>query len=58
MGVYCIVADIEETDPGKEIADEAIYMSTTDFEGISRLIAEKHIDGVFCGPSELTFKML
>lgn len=56
MGVYCIVADIEETDPGKEIADEAIYMSTTDFEGISRLIAEKHIDGVFCGPSEFNLQ--
>ena len=30
MGVYVVVADIEETDSGKEIADEAVFMNTVD----------------------------
>lgn len=56
MGVYCIVADIEETDPAKEAAEEAVFLSTTDFDGLARLVKEKKIDGVFCGPSEFNLQ--
>lgn len=56
MGVYTIVADIEDTDPAKELADEAVHLSTTDFLGIKQLIKEKSIEGVFCGPSEFNLQ--
>jgi carbamoylphosphate synthase large subunit len=56
MGVYCIVADFEENDVGKEVADESIYLSTTDFDGLTQLVKEKKIDGVFCGPSEFNLQ--
>lgn len=56
MGVYCIVADVEEIDAGKEVADEAVYLSTTDFDGMVKIVKEKKIDGVFCGPSEFNLQ--
>lgn len=52
MGVYVIVADDQQTGAAKEIADESVVVSTTDIEKLSKLIKEKKIDGVFCGPSE------
>lgn len=56
MGIYCIVADIEETNPAKEAADEAFFLSTTDFDGLEKLVREKKIDGVLCGPSEFNLQ--
>lgn len=56
MGVYCVVADVEETDPAKEAADEAVFLSTIDFDGLVTLVQEKGIDGIFCGPSEFNLQ--
>lgn len=56
MGVYVVVADIEETDPGKEMADEAVFMNTVDYETIVKFIKENNIDGVFSGPSEFNLQ--
>lgn len=52
MGMYVIVTDMEESGVSKEIADESYRISTIDIEGLKKLIKEKNIDGVFCGPSE------
>ncbi|MEY8412136.1 ATP-grasp domain-containing protein [Lachnospiraceae bacterium 62-26] len=51
-GVYIIVADDRKTGPAKEMADEAIEISTTNTEELAALVKEKGIDGVFCGPTE------
>lgn len=56
MGVYCIVADIEKTDAGKEAAEEAVFLSTVDFDSLAQLVKEKGIDGIFCGPSEFNLQ--
>ncbi|MBQ9964073.1 MAG: ATP-grasp domain-containing protein, partial [Clostridia bacterium] len=58
MGVYTIVTDDQKTGVAKDAADEAAFVSTTDFEGLSALIREKHVDGVFCGPSEFNIRNL
>lgn len=51
-GAYVIVADYFETGRAKAIADEALMISTVDMDALSKVVKEKHIDGVFCGPSE------
>ena len=56
MGVYTIVADVEKTDSAKEAANEALYLSTTDYEGIERYIHKNNVNGVFCGPSEFNIQ--
>ena len=58
MGIYTIVADLEEVNASKEIADEGVILSTTDTEALVRLIKEKHIDGVFSGPSEFNIQQV
>ena len=58
MGVYTIVADDREDGVAKKIADEAVVISTTDIEGLKKLITEKNIDGAFCGPSEFNIQNL
>ena len=58
MGVYTIATDDQPHGVAKTAADEAAFVSTTDFEGLSVLIREKHIDGVFCGPSEFNIRNL
>ena len=58
MGVYTIVADLEDINASKEIADEGVVMSTTDTGSLVTLIKEKHIDGVFCGPSEFNIQQV
>ncbi|MBQ7038211.1 MAG: ATP-grasp domain-containing protein [Clostridia bacterium] len=58
MGVYTIATDDQPYGVAKEAADEAAFVSTTDFDGLSALIKEKHIDGVFCGPSEFNIRNL
>lgn len=51
-GVYTVVADYYEDGAAKRIADESIVVSTVDIEALTRIIKNKNIDGVFCGPSE------
>ena len=58
MGVYTIVADLEKVNAAKRIADEGVIMSTTDTEALVALIKEKHIDGVFSGPSEFNIQQV
>ena len=51
LGVYTIVTDNRPLDkaPAKQIADEYFNIDFSDFASISRLIKEKHIDGVLTG---------
>ena len=54
-GCYVVVADylpIEQS-PVKKIADEAICVSTQDIDALEKYARENHIDGVFCGVSEI-----
>ncbi len=53
-GAYTIVADYypPERSAAKRVADEAVLTSTADLEALSKLIEEKHIDGVLAGISE------
>ena len=36
----------------KRKADESYQISTTDIESLTKLVEKKHVDGIFCGPSE------
>lgn len=56
MGIYTVVTDDVSDRVSKKIADEAAMVSTTDMEGLAKLIEERHIDGVFCGPSEFNLR--
>lgn len=58
MGVYTIVADLEDMNAAKSISDEGVIISTTDTEALVKLIKEKHIDGVFSGPSEFNIQQV
>ena len=53
-GAYTITADYlpVEKSPAKQIADEAVEISTGDLEGLSALIWERHVDAVLAGISE------
>ncbi len=52
MGIYTIVTDDQPDGVSKRLADETAMVSTTDMEGLAKLMEEKQVDGVFCGPSE------
>ena len=58
MGVYTVVVD--EADVSKRVAkqeaDAHFEVSTTDIEGLKKLVEAEHIDGVFCGPSEFNIR--
>ncbi len=58
MGIYTIVVD--EADVSKRVAkqeaDAHFEVSTTDIEGLKKLVEDEHIDGVFCGPSEFNIR--
>lgn len=56
MGIYVIVADDQDKGIAKEFADEVAKISTTNFSELLRLISERNIDGVFCGPSEFNIR--
>ena len=58
LGVYTIVADLDETNVSKKISDEAVLISTTDTDALVKLIKEKRIDGVFSGPSEFNIQQV
>lgn len=53
-GVHVIVTDnlTVEDSIGKQYADEHIFISTGDIEGLKRYIIEKEVDSVFAGISE------
>ncbi len=51
-GAYVIATDYLKGGQAKDIADEAIMVSTVDMESLEKVVKEKNIDGVFCGPSE------
>lgn len=51
MGIYVMVTDwypIEKS-PAKQIADEALMVSTADVDAVVQLIKDKNIDGVMTG---------
>lgn len=53
MGAYVYVADEKtEKGPAKQLADEAVVISTNDYETLLAFIKEKRIDGVLTGPGE------
>lgn len=56
LGYYTIVTDMDKGGQAKDIADEALNISTTDFDALSDYIKSHTIDGVFCGPSEFNLK--
>lgn len=60
MGVYTVVTDEAplEKRVAKQIADEYFFVSTTDIDGLARLVEEQKIDGAFCGPSEFNLRNL
>ena len=58
MGVVTIVTDDDSSHPLHKIADEHYYVSTADVDGLSELVKEQSIDGVFCGPSEFNIRNL
>lgn len=49
QGVYVLVTDYLEDSPGKKIADKSFMVSTTDVEGVVKLIKEEKIDGMLTG---------
>ena len=52
LGLYVIAADLMETSPTKETADEAWMVSTTDLETLEKKILEEKVDGIVTGASE------
>ena len=54
LGYYVVVADDAPTETriAKQMADEAVEISTTDYDKLKKYISANSIDGVFCGPSE------
>ncbi|MBQ3053600.1 MAG: ATP-grasp domain-containing protein [Clostridia bacterium] len=52
MGVYIVVADMSDKGEGYKMADEGVLVSTTDYDALAKVVKEKNIDGIFCGPSE------
>lgn len=56
MGIYTIVTDNNKTGVSKEIADDTAMVSTADIDALVTLAKEKHVDGIFCGPSEFNLR--
>lgn len=56
MGVYTIVTDDRDYGVAKDMADEAIKISTTDIPALVALVNSRKIDGVFSGPGEFNIK--
>ena len=52
MGLYVIVADLMETSPTKEEADEKWLISTTDISTLERQCRESKVCGVVTGASD------
>ncbi len=58
MGVYTVVVDDADVSvrAAKQEADAHFKISTTDIDGLMKLVMDEHIDGVFCGPSEFNIR--
>lgn len=56
MGIYVVVADLDETSPAKKIADEAVLMDVTDVEAIVDYCANNKIDGIITAHTDLLLK--
>lgn len=56
LGFYTIVTDMSSEGPAKEIADETLKISTTDYNALEKYIKNNQVKGVFCGPSEFNIK--
>lgn len=56
MGIYVIVADIMETSPSKQEADEAWLISTTDIDLLAKKCVEEKINGVLTGASDFNIE--
>lgn len=53
MGAYVYVADEKmEKGPAKQIADEAVVISTNDYDSLVAFVKEQKIDGILTGPGE------
>ena len=52
MGLYVIVADLMETSPTKELADEAWLLSSTDTETLVQKCREENISALMFGASD------
>lgn len=53
MGAYVYVADEKtEKGPAKQVADEAVVISTNDYDTLLSFVKEHHIDGILTGPGE------
>lgn len=52
MGLYVIVADLMETSPTKELADEAWLLSSTDTETLVQKCREENISAIMFGASD------
>jgi biotin carboxylase len=53
MGAYVYVADEKtEKGPAKQIADEAVVISTNDYDSLLAFVKEQKIDGILTGPGE------
>lgn len=52
MGLYVVVADLMDTSPTKQEADEAWLLSTTDIDTLERKCKEYRIGGVVTGASD------
>ena len=58
MGVYTIVADYNETNAAKQVADESVQISTSDINALVDYVRMNNIDGVFSGPSEFNIQQV
>ena len=47
LGIYTIVTDYLPESPAKKYADKAYDVSTTDMEGLERIIEQEKVDGIF-----------
>lgn len=56
MGLYVIVADLMESSPTKEAADEAWLISTTDTDLLEKKCKEVGIDGIITGASDFNIR--
>ena len=52
MGLYVITCDYAPSNPGHQLADEYVNVSTTDLDGVLSLARERKIDGIVAYASD------
>lgn len=57
-GAHTIVADYynAERSAAKRVADEELLISTADLESLSKIVRERHVDGILAGISEFNLQ--